>query len=136
MFHQFGTPRKSTYKEVLLPPAKKSGITAVMKGKWSTATSNLMQQSETRGKINPSWILLDSQSTVNVFSNAALLVNICEAKHSLDIYCTAGESTTNIIGDLLGFGTVWLYEDSIANILSLSKVAEKFPVIFNSSDGQ
>eukprot|EP00957_Ditylum_brightwellii_P000475 36480-Ditylum_brightwellii.AAC.1 len=108
----------------------------MMKSKWSDATSHLMQQSGTRGKIDPSWILLDSQSTVNVFCNAALLVNIRAAKHSLDIYCTAGRSTTNMIGNLPVFGTVWLYEDGITNILSLSKEAEKFTIIFDSSDGQ
>eukprot|EP00957_Ditylum_brightwellii_P070157 5329698-Ditylum_brightwellii.AAC.1 len=121
MFHQLGHSNKSTYKEVLLHPEKKPSNTAMMKSKWTDATSHLMQQSGTKGKIDPNWILLDSQSTVNVFCNAALLVNIRKAKHSLDIYCTAGKSTTNLIGDLPGFGTVWLYEDGIANILSLSK---------------
>eukprot|EP00957_Ditylum_brightwellii_P159265 12122136-Ditylum_brightwellii.AAC.1 len=71
-----------------------------------------------------------------MFCNADLLVNICRSRYALDIYSTAGKSTTDLIGDLPGFGTVWLYLDGIANILSLAKVAEKFPVTFDSSDGQ
>eukprot|EP00957_Ditylum_brightwellii_P162327 12359880-Ditylum_brightwellii.AAC.1 len=65
-----------------------------------------MQQTGVRGKINPNWVLLDSQSTLNVFCNASLLVNVRKARGSLDIYSTARKSTTNMIGDLPGFGTV------------------------------
>ena len=36
------------------------------------------------------WILLDSQSTVDVFSNPKLLTNIRDAKRSLTLYCNAG----------------------------------------------
>ena len=39
--------------------------------------------------------------------------------------CNAGVATTNMIGDLPGYGTVWLYENGIANILSLFHVTEK-----------
>eukprot|EP00957_Ditylum_brightwellii_P175708 13378554-Ditylum_brightwellii.AAC.1 len=93
-----------------------------------------MQQTGTKGKINPNWVLLDSQSIVNVFCNASLLINIRKARGSLEIYSTARKSTTNMIGDLPGFGTVWLYQEGIANILSLSKVAERFQVTYNSKD--
>eukprot|EP00957_Ditylum_brightwellii_P132958 10138024-Ditylum_brightwellii.AAC.1 len=64
---------------------------------------HLTQQRFTRGKINPNWVLLDSQSTVNVFCNASLLVNIRKAGGSLDIYSTTSKSTTNMIRDLPGF---------------------------------
>eukprot|EP00957_Ditylum_brightwellii_P003604 272917-Ditylum_brightwellii.AAC.1 len=39
-----------------------------------------------------------------------------------------------MIGDLPGFGMVWLYQEGIANILSLSKVTEHFQVTYNSKD--
>eukprot|EP00957_Ditylum_brightwellii_P116893 8916482-Ditylum_brightwellii.AAC.1 len=54
----------------------------------------------------------------------------------LDIYCTAGKSTTNMIGDLAGLGTVWYYAKGITNILSLSKVAKLFKVTFDSPNGE
>jgi len=38
------------------------------------------------------WILLDSQSTVDVFSNAFLLTNIRNSKTTLTLHCNAGKA--------------------------------------------
>ena len=48
------------------------------------------------------------------------------------IHCTAGVAKTNLIGDLPGYRTVWYHPYGIANILSLSKVKEKYRVTFDS----
>jgi len=40
-------------------------------------------------RIPRTWILLDSQSTVDVFSNLSLLMTICNAKWNLVLYCNA-----------------------------------------------
>jgi hypothetical protein len=40
-----------------------------------------------------------------------------------------------MVGDLLGYGTVWYHPKSIANILSLKCVAEKYHVTFDSDNG-
>ena len=134
MFHQTSTINKGSYKQALLSSktplnisikaSKKKGTSSC----WGDAAERLMQQSGMHGKIDPNWVLLDIQSTINVFCNADLLINIRKANRVLDIYSTAGENTTDMIGDLPGFGMAWLYDDSIANILSLSKVAEHFKV--------
>jgi len=76
--------------------------------------------------IPDSWILLDSQSTVDMFKNKKLLKNICNAKKALSLHCDAGIATGNKIRDLPGYGTVWFYEDGIANILSLNNVKKKY----------
>lgn len=82
---------------------------------------------QTRGtKVNPDWILLDNQSTVDVFYNASLLQNIRVTPNSMDIHCNAGIASTNLIGDLPGYGRVWYHPDGIANILSLARVKEKY----------
>ena len=39
----------------------------------------------------------------------------------------------NKIGDLPGYGTVWFYEDGIANILSLNNVKKKYRVTYDST---
>jgi len=72
--------------------------------------------------IPKTWILLDSQSTVDVFSNPKLLTNIRDAKRSLTLYCNAGKAIINKKGDLKGYETVWFYPDGITNILSLGNV--------------
>ena len=84
------------------------------------------------GHLPPEWILLDNQSTVDVFTNRRLLKNIRRSKTNMFIHCTAGVAKTNLIGDLPGYGTVWYHPDGIANILSLSKVKEKYRVTFDS----
>jgi hypothetical protein len=56
-----------------------------------------------------SWILLDNQSTVDIFHNAQLLTNLRKSDKSLDIHRNAGVATTNMVGVFLGYGTIWYY---------------------------
>ena len=84
------------------------------------------------GRLPPEWILLDNQSTVDVFTNRRLLKNLRRSNKNMFIHCTAGVAKTNLIGDLPGYGTVWYHPNGIANILSLSKVKEKYRVTFDS----
>ena len=72
-----------------------------------------------------SWILLDNQSTVDVFSNGALLRNIRKSDTSCRISCNAGIVTTQLVGDLDGYpNPVWYHPEGIANILSLHRVGQ------------
>ena len=50
-------------------------------------------------------------------------------------HCNAGISTTSLVGDLPGYGTVWYHESGIVNILSLAKVMKNHTVEFNSESG-
>ena len=75
--------------------------------------------------IPDSWILLKSQSTVDVFMNKKLLKNIHDAKKPLSLHRNAGMAIVNKVGDLAGYGIVWYYEGGIANILSLNNVKKK-----------
>jgi hypothetical protein len=79
--------------------------------------------------IPSSWILLDNQSTVDVFQNKDLLTNIRRINGHMDIHCNAGTATTSIVGDLRGYGTVWYHPQGIANILSLSRVRDRGYVV-------
>jgi len=56
------------------------------------------------------WLLLESQSTVDVFMNNKLHKNICDAKNPLSYQCNVGEVSVTKIGDLTGYGTVWYYK--------------------------
>ena len=75
--------------------------------------------------------MLDNQSTVDVFSNRRLLKKIRKSDRSLAIFSTGGRTTTNLQGDLPGYGTVWFHPGGIANILSLSKMADKYRVSYD-----
>ena len=82
--------------------------------------------SQPGGHTIPTWFLLDNQSTVDVLSNRRLLKNIRISGREMVIFSTGGQRTTNIFGDLPGYEMVWLHPVGIANILSLSNVAEKY----------
>jgi hypothetical protein len=84
------------------------------------------------GTIPSTWILLDNQSTVDVFFSSELLENIRKGAGHMDIYCNAGVTSTDLIGDLPGCGTVWYHPKGIANILSLSRVKSRYRVTYDS----
>ena len=88
---------------------------------------------QTNSEIPRTWVLLDSQSTVDVFCNPGLLQNIRKTPEGMRIHCNAGSRHTNLIDDLPGYGTVWYDPDAIANILSLRRVRGRYHVSYDSS---
>ena len=66
------------------------------------------------------WVLLDSQSTVDVFVNRQLMHNIHCANNHMYIHTTTGVAHPNLIGDVCSYGSVWYHPNGVANILSLS----------------
>ena len=54
----------------------------------------------------------------------------------MTIHCTGGVMTTNLIGDLPGYGTVWYHPGGIVNILLLANVCKNgCNVTYSSREG-
>ena len=85
-----------------------------------------------RYRVPPSWVLLDNQSTINLFHNKEMLINIKEVKKGMTVHCNAGTTVTNMMGMLPGYGEVWYDPNAIANILSLKRVKEEHRVTYDS----
>ena len=98
----------------------------------SRRTSTLLSQN--KGKINPSWVLLDSQATIDTFCNPKLLKFIKEVNETVEIHCNASTTTTNKVGYLKGYGMVWFDPNGIANILLMHRVVYRYHVQFDSRD--
>ena len=89
---------------------------------FNDTNSQERRNSCSKGPIPGTWLLLDSQATIDVISNGELLTNIHHVKTRLHIRCNAGVKTTTMRGNLSGYGPVWYFPNGIANILSLSHV--------------
>ena len=88
---------------------------------------------QTSGEIPKTWVLLDSQSTVDIFCNPHMLRNIRRTSEGMRIHCNAGSRLTNLVGNLPGYGTVWYNPNAIANILSLRQVQHRYHISYDSS---
>ena len=93
----------------------------------------MMAQSDS-ARIDPKWILLDSQSTISVFNNRHMLTNIRKSPHVLRAMTNGGHQDSHMIGDFANLGTVWYNARSIANILSLADVRKVCRVTMDTKD--
>jgi hypothetical protein len=83
--------------------------------------------------LNSDLVLLDSQSTVDLFSNPNHVTNICPVNTPICVHCNKGILATN---EEAYFGNTLVYFDScgIVNVLSLYCLGQKFQVTYDSLD--
>ena len=109
---------------------------SLMKTPSITNTQQIILSQESHGnKINPNWILLDSQSTINIFNTRKLFKYIrkCKVNEQVRCFCNGGYQDTDHIREVPGIGLVYYNKKSLANILSLSQIDSKYRVTYDSS---
>jgi hypothetical protein len=64
-----------------------------------------------------------------------MLTDILPSQTTLKIHCNARTKEVNQIGTLKNYGIVWCTDSAIANTISLAQVKKKFPIKYNSTQG-
>jgi hypothetical protein len=85
-------------------------------------------------KIDPLWILCDSESTVDIFKNKNILVNLRKTNKPIRLKVIEG-NTLEIVeeGDLLGYGQVYYHPKVTANESSFYNMSRRFKsIIFDN----
>ena len=95
-----------------------------------------LAETDVKGLISDNDILLDNQSTVNVFKNKSLLKNIRSINQGVQIAGVGGSIFTNTIGDHHVFGTVFYHPQSVANILSFADMKEIYKIRFDADKNE
>jgi hypothetical protein len=129
--------------DAILPPQRKSYADAVLTQVAVSGPSPPSAQDKVvlaqdtslpaRRPISSDLLLLDSQSTVHLFSQPEHVSNIWPATNPIKVHCNKGTMDTTQEAD---FGDTPVYFDArgIANVLSLYQLGQKFKVTYDSTD--
>jgi hypothetical protein len=133
-------PKKTILKKKTPDPKKKAAVTFAS----NTASDTEDEETESQfyqygfcttssGKFRLNkMILLDNQSTVDLFCDKNLVSQIHEVSDTMTVKGNGGLLTTNKKAFLRNYGMVWYHPQAITNILSLKNVREKYQVTFDS----
>jgi len=99
-----------------------------------TLTTMQVSLAVVKHDIDPLWILCDSESTVDIFKNRSLLVNIRKTEKPIRLKGIEGKTIEiKEEGDLLGYGPVYYHQQVTANVLSLFNMARRFrSIVYNN----
>ena len=75
-------------------------------------------------------LLLDTEASVPVIKNAALLHNIRPAPDPVQVDGIGGQLTIDTVGDLDDFGTAYHHPEALANVLSFASVEDQGTITY------
>ena len=70
-----------------------------------------------------SWLLLDTESFIDIIANPRMVTNIRKADLPITLHCNAKTRVITHVADMKNYEVVWYYPNAIANILSLVRMA-------------
>jgi hypothetical protein len=80
-------------------------------------------------------ILLDSQSTMDLFCNPKLVHRIHRSKHSMKLQSNGGTMTVRHKAEIIDYlHDVWFDKHAITNIIALSNLIKQYRVTYDSND--
>jgi hypothetical protein len=80
-------------------------------------------------------LLLDNQSTVDLFCNRSLVTRVWKTEDSMTVHGNGGNLTTKNMAHITNYGDVWFHPSAITNILCLKNVKKQFRVTYDSELG-
>ena len=88
------------------------------------------------GKLNMrEVILLDSQSTMDIFCNDKFVDEVKESEQTLTLHSNGGKLESNQVATIQGLSNIaWFNRNAVTNILSLKNVGKKYRVTYDSRD--
>jgi hypothetical protein len=98
--------------------------------------ANLFKQAGSSVNINlREVILLDSQSTMDLFCNAALVSNTCKSTTSMRLKSNGGTMVVTQKATMPGYNKdVWFSTRAITNIITLRNLIQQYRVTYDSDD--
>lgn len=91
------------------------------------------------GGLNRNWLLLDSQSSTDMFCNRNYLTNVTAAPRPTTIHCNAGSTVCTKMGifstEEFGDIPVKYHPKGICNVISLKTMKSLFPITYSSTPG-
>ena len=87
---------------------------------------------EKLSNLHPSWLLLDSKSTIYIIANKAMVSRIKKSDSLITLHYNAGSRQVKYTAKLIGHGRVWYNPVEITNILSLYRATRRYQVVFGS----
>lgn len=96
----------------------------------------LFQQQNLKG-LSQYWLLLDSQSSIDMFCNQNYLRNIKMTEHPTTITCNAGSMVCTKVGafvtELFGDIPVKCNPKGMSNMVSFKTIKKLFPIMYESN---
>ena len=80
------------------------------------------------------WILLDNQSSVDLFCNPNLVKDIHESKETLFLHTNDGVIKTNMKATVPGYGVVWFDAQAMTNVFCFANMVEKYRIQYESTE--